>query len=121
MATISPKMKEAKKAEYLKPLMDFFSSNGEEVLQTGSATLAFPICYDNGEEGFMKVTLQIPSGSRDGEPYDGYSEAESYALNQKVKAEKAAATAKKNAEKAARDAAYREKQKANKEKRESGQ
>ena len=120
MSTVTPKMKEAKRTEYLLPLMECLKANGEDVLRVGSNAFAFPICFENGEEGFIKVVVQTPSGSRDGEPYDGYSEAETYELNRKQKAEKDAAKAKANAEKAKRDDAYREKQKANKEKRNAG-
>jgi len=33
------------------------------------------------------VTVQIPKGSRDGEPYDGYAEAENYRIETKQKQE----------------------------------
>ena len=57
----------------------------------------------------MVITVKVPTGSRDGDPYDGYGEAESYALNCKQKAEKAKVDAEKKAKKIARDQAMRAK------------
>ena len=49
----------------------------------------------------------MPTGSRDGDAYDGYSVAEEYALKQKLKAEKAIAAAKAKEKKIAKDKAKR--------------
>ena len=51
------------------------------------------------------ITFKVPTGSRDGDAYDGYSVAEEYAIKQKLKAEKAIAAAKAKEKKIAKDKA----------------
>lgn len=118
---ITKAMREEKKAELVKEFIAFLKEKGEDVLEIGSNILAFPFCYNNGEEDFAKVTIQIPTGSRDGEPFDGYGEAESWEMKKREKAEKKAKAEKLKAEKIRRDIEYREKQKANREKANAGQ
>lgn len=60
-----------------------------DVLKTGSQELCIPIVSEDGEEGYMVVTFKIPSGSRDGDAYDGYAVAQEYEMKLKAKAEKA--------------------------------
>lgn len=103
---------------YVEIIREALEARGEEVLQTGSNVLAIPCVDENGDEQFCCFTIKVPTGSRDGDVYDGYGEAESYQLACKQKAEKAAADAEKKARKIAKDKAYREKQAANKAKRE---
>lgn len=103
---------------YLEVIKKALIEAGEEVLQTGSNVLAIPCVDDNGDEQFCCFTIKVPSGSRDGDPYDGYGEAESYTMACKQKAEKAAADAAKKAKKIARDEAIRAKKAENKAKRE---
>ena len=109
---------DALRQRYVEVIKKALSDLGEEVLQTGSNTIAIPCVDDNGDEQFCCFTIKVPTGSRDGDPYDGYGEAESYALSVKQKAEKAKADAEKKAKKIARDQAYRAKQAENKAKRE---
>ena len=103
---------------YLEIIREALEARGEEVLQTGSNVLAVPCVDENGDEQFCCFTIKVPTGSRDGDPYDGYGEAESYALSVKQKAEKAAADAEKKAKKIARDEAMRAKKAGQKAKRE---
>lgn len=103
---------------YVEIIREALEARGEEVLQTGSNVLAIPCVDENGDEQFCCFTIKVPTGSRDGDVYDGYGEAESYALNCKQKAEKAAADAEKKAKKIARDQAIREQKAAMKAKRE---
>ena len=116
MAT-NTKLNEALKAQYLPIVIKALIANGEEVLRTGSNEVAFHVCDAEGNDKFIRVVVSVPQGDRSGEPYDGYSVAESYALHLKQRAESKAKIDKANAEKAKRDAEYRAKQKANKEKR----
>ena len=109
---------DALRQRYVEVIKKALSDLGEEVLQTGSNTIAIPCVDDNGDEQFCCFTIKVPTGSRDGEPYDGYGEAESYEMGCKQKAEKAAADAKKKAAKIARDEAMRAKKAENKAKRE---
>ena len=109
---------DALRADYVARLIAMMTEAGEEVLRTKSNEIAIPVVDADGEDNWVVFSVKIPTGSRDGDPYDGYGEAESYALSVKQKAEKAEAEAKKKAAKIARDQAYRAKQAENKAKRE---
>ena len=109
---------EALRAQYIELLTKLLTDSGEEVLRVKSNEIALPVVDRDGDDSYVVITLKVPTGSRDGDPYDGYGEAESYALNCKQKAEKAAADAEKKAKKIARDQAMREQKAAMKAKRE---
>lgn len=111
---------DALRAQYLELISKLLVDGGEEVLRVKSNEIAIPCVDGEGEDSFVVVTIKVPVGSRDGDPYDGYGEAESYQMACKQKAEKAEADAKKKAAKIARDKAYREKQAENKAKRGEG-
>ena len=98
--------------KYLAELIEFLNAKGEEVLRVKSNEIAIPVvgCEDN--EDFLVVTVKVPTGANKGtEPYDGYAEAEDYALKLKQKEEKAKADAEKKEKKIAKDKAIREKKK----------
>lgn len=83
-------------------LMEFFKSKqgGEEwVVQVANNAFGFPFVNDLGNDEIVKVTISIPTGDREGNPYDLDAEGESYQMGLKKKAEiaekKAAAKAKK--------------------------
>lgn len=109
MAVSKKILHEEIKARYMALVCDYFRAQDEEVLVTGSNKFAIPVVDSQGNEEFLEVTLKVPTGSRDGDPYDGYGEAESYSMKLKEKAEKAEASAKKKAEKIAKDNARRAK------------
>ena len=67
----------------------FLKENDEDVLRTNSNEVAIPCVDEEGNEKFVVFVVKVPTGSRDGEEYDGYAVAESYALKLKEKAEKA--------------------------------
>ena len=74
--------------EYLQKIIDTFTVD-EEVLRVKSNEIAIPVvgCEDN--EDFIVITVKVPTGANKGtEPYDGYSEAESYEMKLKEKEEK---------------------------------
>ena len=100
---------DALRAQYVELLTKLLTDSGEEVLRVKSNEIALPVVDRDGDDSYVVITLKVPTGSRDGDPYDGYGEAESYALNYKQKAEKAAADAEKKAKKIARDQAMRAK------------
>ena len=100
------------RADYVKRLMEMLKEEGEDVLVVGSNEIAIPVVDGEGEEQYVVFKVQIPSGSRDGEAYDGYAMAEDYAMKQKGKAEKAAKAAEEKAKKIARDEKMREQKKA---------
>ena len=111
---------EALRAQYIELLTKLLTDSGEEVLRVKSNEIALPVVDRDGDDSYVVITLKVPTGSRDGDPYDGYGEAESYAMACKQKAEKAKADAEKKAKKIARDQAYRAKQAENKAKRGEG-
>jgi hypothetical protein len=116
--TMNKATNEALRAQYVELLTQLLTDGGEEVLRVKSNELAIPCVDKDGEDNYVVITVKVPVGSRDGEPYDGYGEAESYAMACKQKAEKAAADAAKKAKKIARDEAIRAKKAENKAKRE---
>ena len=109
---------EALRAQYIELLTKLLGDNGEEVLRVKSNELAIPCVDKDGEDSYVVISVKVPTGSRDGDPYDGYGEAESYAMSVRLKAERDAEKAEAKAKKIARDKAYREKQAENKAKRE---
>jgi hypothetical protein len=80
----------------------------EEVLRVGSNELAFPVVDKEGNEDFVVLTIKIPTGSRDGDPYDGYAMAQEYEMKLQSKAEKAKVAAEKKAKKIEKDKKMRE-------------
>ena len=74
-------------AEYLK--------NGEDCFQIATNKICMPVVGEEGGEYFITVTFAIPTGERNGEPFDGYAEKETFELKVKDKTEKAKAKAEK--------------------------
>ena len=91
--------------------------NGEEVLVTNSNEIALPCVNENGDDEFLKITFIIPSGSRDGDAYDGYNEAKSYEIKIQEKKEKEEKKKKEKEEKKKRDEKMREQKRLMKENR----
>lgn len=95
------------RATYTDVVMEMLAAKGEEVLRVKSNEVAIPVVDAEGNEAFVTFTIKVPSGSREGDEYDGYSMAEEYTMNQKEKAEKAAKAEKTKAAKIAKDEARR--------------
>ena len=112
------KTNDALRAQYIDIITKLLADSGEEVLRVKSNEIAIPCVDRDGEDSYVVITIKVPTGSREGDPYDGHGEAESYALKLKLDAEKAEANAKKKAAKIARDEAMRAKKAENKAKRE---
>lgn len=108
MAKSKKQLHEALRAQYMALFREFLESKDEEVLQTNSNEFALPVVDEENNDEFLVITFKIPTGSRDGDAYDGYGEAEAYALHVAEKAEKAKAAAEAKAKKIARDKAERE-------------
>lgn len=87
---------------YLKTIMDTLAST-EEVLRTGTNEFAIPCLDEEQNEKFIVVTVKVPTGSRDGDEYDGYSVAQEYELKCKLKAETVKKKAEEKAKKIERD------------------
>ena len=117
---MSKNTNDALRAQYLDLITALLTGAEEEVLRVKSNEIAIPCVDAEGNDSYVVITVKVPTGSRDGEPYDGYGEAQSYALSVKQKAEKAKADAEKKAKKIERDRAYRAKQAENKAKRGEG-
>jgi hypothetical protein len=96
------------KVRFLEGVSEHLENAGEEVLRVGSNELALPVVDSNGEERWLVVTFKVPTGSRDGDAYDGYSMKEDYEMKLADKAAKAEA----KAAKAEKDKAKREAKKA---------
>jgi hypothetical protein len=92
----------------LERVTDFFSADGEDAQQTKTGTIMFPAVDELGAECFVTITVQIPKGSRDGEAYDGYAEAENFKLETKAKEEEKERKEKEKQKKIERDKKLRE-------------
>ena len=68
------------RAQWFDIFKKVLEERGEEVLQTASNELAIPVVDTEGGEHFIVVTVKVPTGSRDGDAYDGYAVAEDYAM-----------------------------------------
>ena len=109
MATTSKKsLHDSLRAKYIERVSKFLADAGEEVLVTGSNEIALPCVDSEGNDEFIVITFKVPTGSRDGDAYDGYSMAEDFKMKSAEKAEKAKITAEKKAKKIAQDKKMRE-------------
>ena len=106
---VSNKSLDNKVREKYIEMFSAFLAEKEEILRTASNEIAFPIVDSEGNEKFLVVKFTIPSGSRDGEAYDGYAVAEDFSKKQAEKVAKAAEAAEKKKAKIAKDKANREK------------
>ena len=104
MAKTAKVLNDEIKVRFLEGVAEHLSNVGEEVLRVGSNEIALPVVDEDGNEKWLVLVFKVPTGSRDGDAYDGYSMAEDY----KMKQEEKAAKAKEKAEKAAKDKAKRE-------------
>ena len=111
MATISRKaLRETLRTSYLDLVSKFLADNGEEILRTKSNEIALPCVDAEGNDDFVVISFKVPTGERgeNGSAYDGYSEAEDYAMKCAEKTAKAKEAAEKKAKKIAKDKAERE-------------
>lgn len=108
MADSKKQFREAVRAKYMGMVGAFLLGQNEEVLQVGSNEFAIPCVREDGEEDYVVLTFKMPTGSRDGDGYDGYAMAEDYQFKLAEKAKKAEAAAEAKAKKIARDKATRE-------------
>ena len=79
-----------------------------DVLRTNSNEFCIPIVAEDGDEGYLVLTFKVPTGSRDGDVYDGYSMAQDYEMKCAEKKAKAEKSAQEKAKKIARDQKIRE-------------
>ena len=107
MAVSQKALNEKLRNAYLEKVKALFAVD-EEVLVTGSNEIAFPVTDEGGNDNWIVVTVKVPTGSRDGDPYDGYELAEEYRLKCDEKEAKVKEAAAKKAAKIAKDKATRE-------------
>lgn len=105
---MSKKATDELRAKYLSLVSEMLANAGEDVLRVGTGEIALPVVDSEGNDQYVVLTVKIPSGSRDGEPYDAYGLADDYVRNQAEKAEKAREAAEKKAKKIERDQKMRE-------------
>ena len=103
MAKTQKSLNDELRAMYLERVHECFSKE-DEVLVVGTNELAIPVVDTDGNEKWIVVSVKVPTGTRDGDAYDGYAMAEDYCLRQKNKAEKAAERERKSAERKAKSA-----------------
>ena len=104
MAKTAKVLNDEIKVRFLEGVAEHLTNVGEEVLRVGSNEIALPVVDEDGNEKWLVLVFKVPTGSRDGDAYDGYSMAEDYQMKLAEKAEKEKA----KAEKAAKDKAKRE-------------
>jgi hypothetical protein len=90
MASNIKALREEIKLDWFLVLKEFVEEEGWEALQTASNEFAIPVVDREGGEHYVVVTIKIPTGSRDGEAYDGYAAAEDYTMRCNAKAAKQA-------------------------------
>lgn len=89
MAKTMKALNDEVRAQYLERVQSVLSAD-DEVLVVGSNELAIPVVDSEGNEKWVVLTIKVPTGSRDGDAYDGYAMAEDYQLKLANKAAKAA-------------------------------
>ena len=101
MANTTKSLNDALRAQYMERVHTCLSAE-DEVLVVGANELAVPVVDADGNEKWIVLTIKVPTGSRDGDAYDGYAMAEDYCLRQKDKAAKQAERERKTAERKAK-------------------
>lgn len=108
MATSKRNLNDKIRADYMARVRDALTQAGDEILVTGSNEFAIPCVNAEGDDEFIVITFKVPTGSRDGDPYDGYAVAQEYSMKLADKAEKAKEAAAKKAKKIEVDRKMRE-------------
>ena len=98
MASNIKVLRENIKEEWRDFLEEVIQRRGDETLRTASNEIAVPVVDGEGGEHFIVLTIKIPTGSRDGDAYDGYAVAEDYAMRCEAKRAKAQERERKSAE-----------------------
>lgn len=101
-------LREASKTTVMAAIAAALSNAGEDVGQCASNEINMPVVLADGTEEWIVVKVSIPTGTRDGDPYDGYGEREDYQIKCATKAAKAKEQAEKKAKKIAADQAKRD-------------
>ena len=87
MANSVKAYREAIRIAYMDKVKSYLS-NTDEVLVVGSNEFAIPVVREDGEEDYVVLTFKMPTGSRDGDGYDGYAMAQDYSFKCEEKRKK---------------------------------
>ena len=101
-------LRDALRAKYVEIVKKAIGDLGEEILTTGTNEFCFPCVDEEGNDEFVVVTVKVPTGSRDGDAYDGYGLAQEFEMKEKEKTERKAKAKIEKEKKIARDKAQRE-------------
>ena len=115
MADNKKMYREAGRAKYMEKIGIFWTEQGDDVLQVGSNEYAIPVVREDGEEDYVVLSFKMPTGSRDGDGYDGYAMAQDYTFKVAEQRKKAEAAKLAKEKKMAKDAKVREAKKAKRE------
>lgn len=107
MKTSLAQREAALRARFLELISPILKEEYSDILKAGSNVIALPCVDSEGNEKFLRITIQTPRKNRDGIEYDGYAEAQLYKedceakeLEKKIKLEAAAIEQKRKAAKA---------------------
>ena len=101
MAKTQKSLNDALRTMYVQRVSECLSAE-DDVLMVGANELAVPVVDSEGNEKWVVITIKVPSGSRDGDAYDGYAMAQDYQMRQTAKADKAKERERKSAERKAK-------------------
>lgn len=87
MANSVKAYREAIRIAYMDRVKSYLSKT-DEVLVVGSNEFAIPVVREDGEEDYVVLTFKMPTGSRDGDGYDGYAMAQDYSFKCEEKRKK---------------------------------
>ena len=99
--------------QFTTELMELLRNSGYDVMQVGTNELCIPCVDAERNDKYVTFTIKVPTGERGGDPYDGYSMAEDFALKCKAKEENAKEKAAEKQKKIERDAKRRNAKKNN--------
>lgn len=102
------KANEMYRNEVIESIYQMLQTNGEDVMQVKTNKIAFPFVNSNGSDEFIEITVSVPLGSRDKEPYDAYALAEEFETKRKKDLERAKKKEEEKQKKIAKDNKKRE-------------
>jgi len=102
-------LNDAVRSHFMQLVRESLEQIDEQILVVNSNEFAIPTLDGNGNDTFVTIKFSVPTGSRDGDAYDGYALADEYKTKLADKAEKAEKAKIAKEKKIARDKANREK------------
>lgn len=90
----------------LQELIQYFKSKEEDVFPISGNAISFPYVDSKGNEGYVKITVSLPTGEHGGDKFDAYALNEEYKMNLAKKEEAAQKKKEAQAETARKRAAH---------------